>query len=88
MRGRAAHEAFFHGFVGAIVYGHGDVRAISGLTRFVVSFVADTCFLVVSLHLVAVLTCAYPAAAAPALVLDPSVECWSGALERAGAGRA
>lgn len=54
-----AEETFFYSFTGAIVYGHGQVRRVTVLVKFVIATICDALFFVVALKLLAVLSCSY-----------------------------
>lgn len=79
----AAADYFFFSFVGAIVYGHGELRNVSKCTSRVVSVLADSLFLIVCGKLVLVLTCtAGNDLTPPVMMIDGTMECWTGAHQK------
>lgn len=74
----AANEVLFFSFVGATIYGHGEVRGLHWLSKLLASFLADTLFIIVCGKLLLVLSCSYPDGMAPTLLVDSRVQCWTG----------
>jgi len=74
---KAANETMFFSFVGAVIYGHGEVRGVSTAVRALAALLADTLFMVVCSKLLLVLSCDY-SGPEPVLLIDSSVVCWRG----------
>lgn len=74
----AANEVLFFSFVGATIYGHGEVRGLHWLSKILASLLADTLFIIVCGKLLLVLSCSYPSGMEPTLLVDSRVQCWTG----------
>jgi hypothetical protein len=75
-----AEGAFFHGFLGSILYGHGNPKAVPPLLCTVVQLLCDTLFFSVVGNLGMSLSCFVDGQAH--VTAAPSVQCW-GAAHRA-----
>lgn len=74
-----ASSYFFYGFVGAVVYGHGILKNVSGLTSSIISFLSDTLFMIVCNKLLTMIACIYSDPGTTGILeADTKILCWQG----------
>jgi len=73
---RRAEQRLFFALTGSFLFGHVRIDRISPGVRRVLFFVCDSCFLLVTFHLLNSISCTYYPDAAYTFI-DPEVSCWT-----------